>query len=79
MRGKNGIRVKNGMVNYSAYCTQYSRIVSQLAASMRVHFPAIITKMYSCAIDVIVGLRGGHFTALHNRVMDEHIEEWMKN
>jgi len=37
---------------------------------------AIITKMYPCATGVIVGLRGGHFTVLHDRVMEE---EWMKN
>ena len=47
-----------------------------------VQFPAIITKKYTCDVAVIVALRdgtlGNSLTALQDRILEQHTEEWMK-
>jgi len=47
-----------------------------------VQFPAIITKKYTCDVAVIVALRGwtlgNSSTALRDRILEQHTEEWMK-
>jgi len=48
-----------------------------------VQFPAIITKKYTCDMAVIdVAMRGrtlgNSSTALWDRILEQHTEEWMK-
>ena len=61
---------------------QHSRVVDQLAMTKMVQFPAIITKKYTCDVTVIVALRGWTLdtssTALLDRILEQHTEEWMK-
>ena len=57
-------------------------MLAQLTDDVRAQFPVIVTLKYACDVSVAMLLRGRTLgnspTALRNRIMEVHSEEWLK-
>ena len=59
-----------------------NRMLSQLTEDVRMQFPAILTRKYTCDLAIIALLRsrtlGNSPTALRNSIREIHFGEWLK-
>ena len=59
-----------------------NNMLAQLTDDVRAQFPVIRTYKYACDISLVMLLRGRTLgnspTALRNRIMEVHSEEWLK-